>query len=189
MCPPPAAEMLAPLSWLGQAGLIAALVVLNSLAWWACVVWSIRLTNPKQSPRRSALSPAESDHPGLRLELLSAWAADPPSPRLVAGWFSRLRVRRFWSAGALCALAAAIKAFPITALAYLLYRRYWIATLSLLLSLGLFLLVLPASFRGWSGARHDLARWADGMLFNTTRKESRSDRSAAWPGKINRSRA
>lgn len=183
MYPPPAAEMLAPLSALGQAGLIAVLVVLNSFAWWACIVWSIRLTTP----------PGERPHAVLYLVpnlvvlayVWSCYLLGQPTLLLLAlllAGFLALRSKCFWGAGALFALAAVIKAFPITALAYLIYRRYWIATLSLLLSLGLLLLILPASFRGWSGAQHDLARWSDGMLFQYNEKgiAQRPERSVAW---------
>jgi hypothetical protein len=183
MYPPPAAEMLAPLSWLGQAGLIAALVVLNSFAWWACVAWSIRLTNPKNARPDALLYLL----PNLIIlaYVWSSYLLGQPTLLLLAlllAGFLGLRARRPWSAGALFALAAAIKAFPFTAIAYLVYRRYWIATLSMLLSLALLLLLLPAGIRGWSGARHDLARWADGMLFQYDEKgiAQRPERSVAW---------
>ena len=183
MYPPPAAEMLAPLSGLGQAGLIAVLVVLNSFAWWACIAWSIRLTTPSGERPHALLYLV----PNLAIlaYVWSCYLLGQPTFLLLAlllAGFLALRAKRSWSAGALFALAAAIKAFPITVLAYLLYRRYWIATLSLLLSLGLLLLVLPASFRGWSGAQHDLARWVDGMLFQYDEKgiAQRPERSVAW---------
>ena len=183
MYPPPAAEMLAPLSGLGQAGLIAVLVVLNSFAWWASIVWSIRLTTPRGERPHALLYLV----PNLIIlaYVWSCYLLGQPTflllALLLAGLLA-LRAKRSWRAGACFALAAAIKAFPITVLAYLLYRRYWIATLSLLLSLGLLLLVLPASFRGWSGAQHDLARWVDGMLFQYDEKgiAQRPERSVAW---------
>jgi hypothetical protein len=183
MYPPPAAEMLAPVSALGQGGLIALLVVLNSLAWWACIAWSIRLTM------------LENEHPHAILYLLpnviilayvwSCYFLGQPTLLLLAlmlAGFLALRAERPWCAGACFALATAIKAFPIAAIAYLIYRRYWIAVLSLLLSLVLLLLALPATFRGWSVAQHDLMRWADGMIFKYDENgiAQRPERSVAW---------
>ncbi len=183
MYPPPAAELLAPLSALGQAGLVAVLVVLNSFAWWAGIAWSIRLTSPENERPHALLYLI----PNLAIlaYVWSCYLLGQPTLLLLAlllAGFLTLRAKRSWSAGFLFALAAAIKAFPIAAIAYLVYRRYWIAALSLLLSLLLLLLVLPATFRGWSRAQHDLARWADGMLFQYDEKgiAQRPERSVAW---------
>jgi Glycosyltransferase family 87 len=181
--PPFAAEMLAPVSLLGQAGLIVALVLLNSLTWWACIVWSLRLANPKGEEPNALLYLV----PNL-VVVAFVWGCyqlGQPTLLLLAlllSGFLALRAGRSWSAGAMFALAAAIKAFPVAAIAYLIWRRYWIATLSMLLSLVLLLLVMPAGFRGWAGARHDLARWADGMLFQYDEKgvAQRPERSLSW---------
>ncbi len=183
MYPPTAAEMLAPLSLLGQAGLIAALVLVNSLAWWACIVWSLRLANPRGERPHSLLYLV----PNLVIMVYvwSCYLLGQPTLVLLAlllAGFLALRAGRSWSAGTIFALAAAIKAFPVAVIAYLIYRRYWIATLSMLLSLALLLLVLPAGFRGWAGARQDLTRWTDGMLFQYDEKgiAQRPERSVAW---------
>ncbi|MGH8094731.1 MAG: glycosyltransferase 87 family protein [Chthoniobacterales bacterium] len=183
MYPPTAAELLAPVSLLGQAGLIAALVVLNGLAWWACIVWSIRLTNQNGERPNALLYLA----PNLVVVVYvwSCYLLGQPTLVLLAlllAGFLALRAGRTWSAGAAFALAAAIKAFPVAAIAYLIYRRYWVATISMILSLVLLLLVLPAGFRGWSGACHDLARWSDGMLFKYDEQgiAQRPERSVAW---------
>ena len=58
------------------------------------------------------------------------------SPVYVAG--------KEWNAGALVAFASAIKAFPVLAIGYLVYRRHWKATLSTLVFL--ILLLVVASF-------------------------------------------
>lgn len=183
MYPPPAAEMLAPVSLLGQYGLIAALVILNSLSWWACIACSVRLTTGTKGRAHALLYLV----PNL-IVFLYVWASyllGQPSLLLLAlllAAFLGLRARQFWGAGFLFALAAAIKAFPVSAIVYLIYRRYWAATISMLLSLLLLLLVLPAGLRGWSRAQHDLARWSDGMLFKYNEKgiAQRPERSITW---------
>jgi hypothetical protein len=183
MYPPTAAEMLAPVSSLGQAGLIAALVVLNSLAWWACALWSVRLTTPGNE--RSHVLLYLVPNLIIIVYVWSSYLLGQPTLLLLAlllAAFLGLRARRFWGAGFLFALATAIKAFPVAAIGYLLYRRYWVAAISMLLSLGLLLLVVPAGVRGWSRAQHDFARWSDGMLFKYNKKgiAQRPERSVAW---------
>src|SRR5207237_9866506 len=79
-------------------------------------------------------------------------------------------------------LTAAIKAFPVLAIVYLIYRRYWIATVSLILTLGFLLLVTPIPFRGYEVAKQDLQRWSSGMLFkyDETGVGQRLGRSTSW---------
>ena len=183
MYPPTAAAMLAPLSTLGQAGLIAVLVVLNGFAWWACIVWSVQLATNQTKRQHVLLYLA----PNLVIVLYvwESYLLGQPTLLLLAlmlGAFLCLRGRQSWGAGVLVGLAAAIKAFPFLAIVYLVYRRYWIATFSMLLSLVLLLLVLPAGIRGWSRARHDLVRWTQGMLLKYDEKgiAQRPARSNTW---------
>jgi hypothetical protein len=61
-------------------------------------------------------------------------------------------------------VAAAIKAFPILALGYLVYRRHWKAAAATILSLAFLLLVLPLPMRGTTQTCSDLATWTRGML-------------------------
>ena len=93
-----------------------------------------------------------------------------------------LRAKRQVLAGALIALAAAIKAFPIAALVYLIYRRYWKASVSLVLTLVFLLLVLPAPFRGgFQRSWNDLAKWGAGMLkYDARGVGQRPGRSQTW---------
>ena len=183
MYPPTAAEMLAPLSLLGRAGLIAVLVVLNSCAWWACSIWSVRLTTNERSRQHVLLYLL----PNLVI-VLYVWASyllGQPTLLLLAlllAGFLCLRARQSVGAGFLFALAAAIKAFPFLAIIYLIYRRYWVTVTSMLVSLVLLLLVFPASARGWTRARHDLAQWSEGMLFKYNEKgiAQRPARGNTW---------
>jgi hypothetical protein len=85
-------------------------------------------------------------------------------------------------AGILIAVAAAIKAFPVLAIAYLIYRRHWIATVSLIFTLAFLLLLAPIPLRGYAIAKQDLQRWSSGMLFkyDETGVGQRLGRSNSW---------
>jgi hypothetical protein len=63
------------------------------------------------------------------------------------------------------ATAAAIKAFPILALGYLVYRRMWRAAIATVVVLLAWLLVAPLPFRTPMQAIADLAVWSRGMVF------------------------
>ena len=96
--------------------------------------------------------------------------------------FACLKTRRPWLAGALLALAAAIKAFPIAAIVYLLWRRQWKAAASTLVCLAVLLLVVPAAFRGFRGNLDDVRNWTRGMLLSNDAAGigQRPDRSYSW---------
>src|SRR5207302_3454988 len=101
---------------------------------------------------------------------------------LLLGGFISLQ-RRFQAlAGVLLALAAAIKAFPVLAIVYLIYRRYWIATATLILTLAFLLLLAPIPFRGYEVAKQDLQRWSSGMLvkYDESGVGQRLGRSNSW---------
>jgi hypothetical protein len=88
---------------------------------------------------------------------------------MVLAAFACLRLGRGAAAGALVATAAAVKAFPILILAYLVYRRFWSATAATVLVLAAWLLVAPLAFRTPAQAVDDLVVWSRGMLltYNT----------------------
>src|SRR5439155_21443615 len=68
---------------------------------------------------------------------------------LMLGAFLGLRHGHEIITGVLLALAVAIKAFPLLAIFYFIYRRYWMATFSLVIALVILLFLLPIPFRGW----------------------------------------
>ena len=182
MYPPPCAIFLGGASLLGQAGLILLFVAINSAAWFASVQLAVVLA-AGQSRVKSAwlyLMPSllvivyiwSSYHLGQSSLVLLA---------LMLGAFVLLRTKRQISAGALIALAAAIKAFPAMVIIYLIYRRYWKATVSLVVALVFLLLVFPAPFRGWERAWHDLKQWSVGMLkYTPVGVAQRPMRSYTW---------
>jgi hypothetical protein len=84
---------------------------------------------------------------------------------LLLGAFACLQRGHQLGAGALVATAAAIKAFPIMALGYLIYRRMWVASAATVAVLCAWLLVAPLPFRTPAQAVDDVVVWSKGMLF------------------------
>ncbi len=183
MYPPACALFLAPLSLLGKSGLVIFLVLVNAAAWTAGVVLSVRLATGEWKRQHLLLYAIPS-----AIVSVYAWSnfhLGQPSLLLLAallGAFVALQSKRYVTAGALIAFAAAIKAFPFMAIAYLVYRRYWTAAASLVVTLAFLLIALPTPFRGFDQARSDLQRWSDGMLFkyDDTGMAQRPGRSNSW---------
>ncbi|MBA3386292.1 MAG: DUF2029 domain-containing protein [Chthoniobacterales bacterium] len=183
MYPPSAALLLAPISALGRTGIVVTLSIVNAAAWLASILLSARLVagNWRRQPLLLYLIPSAL----VAVYIWSCFHLGQPSVLLLAlmlGAFVALQEKRQILAGSLIALAAAIKAFPVVAILYLLYRRSWMASASLLLALVILLIALPAPFRGFEQARYDLQRWASGMLFKYDDKglAQRPGRSNSW---------
>src|SRR5262245_22831444 len=113
MYPPTAAALLAPLSVLGELPLIIILVLLNSAA-WAVTIWlSAALAAPRDGPRHLALYVVPSAC--CLFFVYDTYFLGQPNLLLLAcllGAFACLRRGHEFSAGALVAFAAALKAFP-----------------------------------------------------------------------------
>jgi hypothetical protein len=182
MYPPPCAFFLAAASLLGQGGLIFLLVALNSVAWFCSAKLSgliargdERTTNPWLYLIPSLL---------VIVYIWSSYHLGQPNLVLLAlmvGAFFALRAKRETVAGGLIAIAAAIKAFPVLAIIYLVYRRYWTAAASLIATLVFLLLILPVPFRGFERAWHDLEKWSAGMLkYSEVSVGQRPMRSYTW---------
>jgi hypothetical protein len=164
MYPPTAAVLLAPLSAFGKVPLIAFLVVASSGAWIACVLLAVYLVTGKPGGQHPLLYVAPT--------LVSAfycwdiYILGQPNLLLLAcmlGAFACLRTGRHWGTGGVIAFAAAVKAFPILAVVYLIWRRHWRATLWTAAFLVFFLILLPAPFRGFQRNLQDLKTWNEGM--------------------------
>lgn len=183
MYPPTAALLLAPVAALGQTGLVVALVLVNIAAWIACVLLAVRLATG--SWERQHLLVYAIPNVIISVFAWSNFHLAQPSLLLLAlilGGFIALQQNRGALAGALLALAAAIKAFPFLAIFYLVARRHWQATATLLLTLAFLLIVLPMPFRGFEQARTDLHRWTEGMLlkYDDQGVAQRPERSNSW---------
>jgi hypothetical protein len=181
MYPPPCALFLAVASLFGQGGLILLLVTINCVAWFYSAKLSAHLAGGDQAttlwlyliPSLTVIVYVWSSyHLGQSNLVLLA---------LMLGALIALRGKRELLAGALIAVAAAVKAFPVLALIYLIYRRYWRASVSLVGALAFLLLVLPAPFRGVEGAWRDLGKWSAGMLkYSEASVGQRPMRSYTW---------
>ena len=183
MYPPSCALFLAPVSALGQTGLVIVLALSNAAAWMCCIIFSARLATGEW--RRA--HPLVYVVPSLILgaHIWGNFLLGQPSLVLLALMLAAFIVlqRKFqWLAGGLVAVAAAIKAFPVMAIAYLVYRRYWLAVAALVVTLAFLLIVLPVPFRGYAQAKEDLERWSSGMLFkyDETGVGQRLGRSNSW---------
>ncbi|MGZ4985615.1 MAG: glycosyltransferase family 87 protein [Chthoniobacterales bacterium] len=183
MYPPPAALMLAPVSLLGKTGVVVALVLVNAAAWLTSILLSVRLTSGESRGKHWLVYAVPS-----LLVIVYVWSnfhLGQPSILilgLLLGAFFALEKKHQLAAGALIAVAAAIKAFPVITIVYLLYRRYWLAAASLIFSLVFLLIILPAPIRGFTQTRTDLQKWTQGMLFKYNEKglAQRPGRSNSW---------
>lgn len=183
MYPPPCALFLAPLSALGQIGLIVVLALVNGAAWICSIIFSVRLATGGKQRGHVLLYLIPSF-----VMAIHAWGnflLGQPSLVLLAlmlGAFIALRQKFNTLAGGLIALAAAIKAFPVLALVYLLYRRSWTAVITLVATLIFLFVIAPIPFRGYDLAKQDLQRWTAGMLvkYDETGVAQRPGRSNSW---------
>ena len=183
MYPPPCALFLAPLSALGQTGLVIVLVLVNAAAWICSIIFSVRLATGEW--RRSHLLLYLLPNLAMGAHVWGNFLLGQPSLILLAlmlGSFIFLQGKFQMRAGLSIAFAAAIKAFPVIAIVYLVYRRYWRATAALALTLAFLLILLPMPFRGYEQAKQDLQRWSSGMLFkyDETGVGQRVGRSNSW---------
>jgi len=182
MYPPPCGLFLAGASLLGQGGLILLLVAVNSAAWFCSARLSALLAGGSAGARNVWLYIIPS-----LLVIVYIWSSyhlGQPNLVLLAlmlGAFVALRTNREIVAGALIAIAAGIKAFPVIAIVYLTYRRYWTAAASLVVTLVFLLLVLPSPFRGFERAWRDIEKWSAGMLkYSEASVGQRPMRSYTW---------
>jgi Glycosyltransferase family 87 len=165
MYPPSAAAMLAIASQVGPRPFVLLLVALNTVAWVAAIVLSVYLTTGKWGWQRPVLYLVPSL--AVVVYVHDAYLLGQPNLGLLAcmlGAFACLNFRKQGAAGALVALAAAVKAFPFLAIGYLVYRRFWKATAAMLVVLTLAMIALPMPFRGIQGAFEDAGTWTQGMV-------------------------
>jgi hypothetical protein len=182
MYPPTAAVLFAIPSYLGELPLIIFLVLLYSVAWIASLFLSVSLAIGSVGWNRPLLYLV----PGVCClpYVAENYLLGQPNLLLLAfmlAAFVCLRSGKEWGAGALVALASAIKAFPVLMIGYLVYRRCWKATISTLVFLILLLVVVPAPFRGIGRNLDDLNTWTQGMLrYDAESISQREQRGFSW---------
>jgi alpha-1,2-mannosyltransferase len=167
MYPPSAAAILGFVCVLGKHGTTLLLVVVHSAAWAGAIVLSVWLAT---GGKVKGQHPLVYLLPSLCIIALihNTYLLGQPNLSLLTlllGAFACLRLGRHGWAGILVATAAAIKAFPILALAYFVYRRMWRASISTIAALLVWLLIIPLPFRTPAQAVNDLAVWSRGMVF------------------------
>ncbi|PYL99342.1 MAG: hypothetical protein DME27_02170, partial [Verrucomicrobia bacterium] len=163
MYPPTCALLLAAPAFFGKPALILILSALNTMAWILC----IRFSSALMSEQRVQNGPIVIASFIVIPFVWSSYHLGQPSLILLAlmlGAFLSLRHGQEILAGALVALAVAIKAFPLLAIFYFVYRRYWMAAISLVIALVILLFLLPIPFRGWHQTLNDARDWQRGML-------------------------
>lgn len=165
MYPPSCASMLAVLSGVGERAFVVALDLINSAAWVGAILLSTYLAvgRVRGVPWLVYVAPTAVVLPFVH----DIYLLGQPNLLLLTamlGAFACLRQGRGALAGVLVAFAAAVKAFPILAVGYLVWRRQWKAVGSTVAALAVFLLVLPLPFRGPAQTWKDLTVWTRGMV-------------------------
>jgi hypothetical protein len=165
MYPPACAMLLAPISPLPRGAFVAVLLILNSLAWTTCIVASVYLATGRVRGNHPALYlwPSVAVIPFVHDTYLLGQPALLLLALLLVG-FACLRRGKPMVAGALIAAAAAIKAYPILAAGYLIYRRQWRALAALVVTLSALMFVVPLAFRSPSRVVDDFVYWVRGMV-------------------------
>ncbi len=157
--------MLAPLAGLPRGAFVAALLLLNSAAWTTCIVASIYLA----TGRSAAITPRSISGRRSRSSRSSTTpicSASPPCFCWRCSWAPSVCLRRGRpiTAGVLIAISAAIKAYPILAAGYLVYRRQWKAAAAMTAALAALMFIAPLPFRSPARIAQDCTLWVRGML-------------------------
>lgn len=165
MYPPFAGLVLGVLSTLGSDGMLIALVLLNVLAVAVAVELCVRLVaGTGDVPLTARLVPSAI----CLFFVYDMFLLGQPNLGLlclVVGGLMLVRSGREVGGGGLLAAATGLKAFPAVVIVYLVWRRHWRAAGAMTAFTAAFVLLLPATVRGWDRSAAELTRWADGMLF------------------------
>lgn len=180
--PPTSAILLALPSYFGKVTLYLVLTILNAAAWWLTFLLSNAMTGSKDIP-----GPWLAALPGFATFafVFETYALGQPNLVLLAmmlmGFWWLLRGRS-WSAGALFALATAIKVFPVAVFPYLLFRGHWRAAASMMIFLAVFLVAIPAPIRGYQRNVSELTTWFTSMAASASEKGfgQRNEQNWSW---------
>jgi len=160
-----AVGLFAPPSLLGPTGVVVAMTALTSLAWLGSLFLAVRLYTGRWVHQELLLYLV----PGL-IALPYTWDIfflGPPIMILLGLLmlaFLALEQGRRWLIGLALATAAALKAFPIVLLGYLVWRRQCLAALWTVVFLAGLLWLLPGAVRGFQRNNAELVSWFDAMI-------------------------
>jgi len=180
--PPLSAILLAIPSYFGKIPLYICLSLLNAVAWWITVQLSNAMAGSGRIPQ-----PWLAALPAIVTISFVFDMFDLGQPNLILlammlSGFWLLQHDRRWASGSLFALATAIKVFPVAVLPYLLWRRRWIASASMVVFLGIFLFVVPAPVRGFQHNLAELTTWYRGMVSSSSEQGfgKRGEQNWSW---------
>jgi hypothetical protein len=165
MYPPfPAVFVWGPASLLPAPGFVLFLVLLNTAAWLGVIFASVWLATGKWVRQEPLLYLVPSlICIGYVWDTFLLGQINILLLALVLGAFVLIKKKWPMAAGALIALAAAIKAFPVLLVSWLIWRRQWKALLGFSLAAVMILLVLPGLVRGYGQTVSELGVWFGGM--------------------------
>lgn len=164
--PPFAALLLAVPAYFGKAVTVTVLAFVTLASWIASIALATRFAaDADDLPPFTIAVPV-----GVTLPFVyDQFHLGQPNLLLLAlmlgGLLLLRRDREIW-AGALFALATAIKVYPVVILPYLLWRRRWRAVAGLLVFLVALLVVVPGAIRGFHRNAAELNQWVQGMLLS-----------------------
>jgi hypothetical protein len=180
--PPLPAILLAIPALFGKIPLYVVLSILNSVAWALTSQLSNAMTGSEKIP-----APWLAALPGFATITFVFDMYDLGQPNLVllammllGFWF--MQKDRPWLGGSMFALATAIKVFPVAVLPYLLWRRRWAASASMIACTLLLLFVLPAPIRGYQRNIAEVKTWFSAMVGSSSEKGfgQRDEQNWSW---------
>ncbi len=167
--PPFAAVLMAPLSLFGRTFSILCVILLNLASWRAAVTLSDRLCGERGPKAWWVVALPSLLSMPLIVDTFNLGQPNLMLLALMLAGLALLQSERQWSAGAMFALATALKAFPVAVLPYLLWRRRWRAAAAMAIGVGVFLLIVPAPFRGFERNLQEMKTWSQGMVLSASR--------------------
>ena len=178
--PPFAAVLLALPCTFGKVPLYLLLAIVNSIAWWGVSRLSNAMTGAGRIPGRWLAALPSFLTISFIFDQYDLGQPNLLLLALILAGFACLQRQRPIAAGALIALATALKAFPIAVLPYLLWRRQWRAALSMASLLVVFTLLVPSAVRGLERTTSELGIWAQAMVGGESGFGQREAQNWSW---------
>jgi Glycosyltransferase family 87 len=180
--PPLPAVLLALPAWFGKIALYTCLSLVNVVAWWVSAQLSHAMTGSGRVPSRWLYFVSGLVTISFVFDMFDLGQPNLLLLALMMYGFWLLQHQRPWLAGSMFALAAAIKAFPVAVVPYLVWRRQWASLMSVAVFLVVFLFVVPAPVRGFQHNLAELKTWYEGMIGSSSEKGfgQRDEQNWSW---------